>query len=365
MNPPSILNVRPVRSVEASMLSTRLVGGLCIRASQTRRLPRQKGPCTSCPVRTFHDDFRTFEEITEQLERLVRRNPETASLRTLSSGAHVLRLGRGDTAVERPQIWIQGGLHSQEWIGVATVMYLVDAMLSSDLLNKADVHLVPVVNVEGYRYTWREDRFMGHTLSGVNPNLNFPTAFGRFPWWLRVLMRPDSPTASMYIGPAPLSELCCSAVADELRTLRGVKLFVDLHSHGQKWMIPRGYSREPCPDHEELWEAANAAAFAVEAVHGRRYEVLQAGNLEVPVGGSALDWAYEELNIRHSYVVELRPEFLSKAKLLWAFLTQGRQAYLQGFVLPKEEIKEVGEEIFAGMEVVADRALRQDRKMLG
>merc|ERR1712129_372394 len=170
--------------------------------------------------------------------------------------------------------------------------------------------------------------------------------------------RPDQPDASMYTGPEPLSELCCRAIAQELQQLHSLSLFIDLHSHGQKWMFPHGYSAESCPHHTELLEAARAAARAVESVHGRKYEVLQASRLEMPVGGTVLDWVYKELKVPHCYVVELRPEFLSKWRMAWALLTQGKSAYFQGFELPEKEIREVGEEIFAGIVEIGRLALK-------
>merc|ERR1712129_44875 len=111
-------------------------------------------------------------------------------------------------------------------------------------------------------------------------------------------------------------------IAQELQLLHSLSLFIDLHSHGQK------------------------------------YEVLQASKLEMPVGGTVLDWVYKELKVPHCYVVELRPELLSKWRMAWALLTQGKAAYFQGFELPEEEIREVGEEIFAGIVEIGRLALK-------
>lgn len=310
---------------------------------------------------SFHSSYRTFEEIQSHLLSMVATNPGVATLGQLSSGALRLRLSK-DTSSCRPQIWIQGGLHSHEWIGTATVMYLADTLLSSpssELLEKADVHLVPVVNVDGYIRNWTEDRFAGHTSNGVNPNLNFPTAFRQFPWYIKRFLRPDRPESHMYAGPQPLSELCCQAVADEMRKLKSLKLFIDLHAHGQKLMFPYAHSSEPCPHEEVLRKAADAASKAVEGSHGRRYEVLQASHLEVPVGGTMLDWVYTELRVPHSYVVELRPEFLSKLGVLKAALAHGsfKAVYYQGFELPEDQIEEVGEEIYAGIVEIAKHAI--------
>lgn len=374
------------------------VSAACILFLKCRRRKRKRTGLTTpllesvplpvCESR-FHNDFHTFREISNHLMEIVCNHPEIASLRSLESGAVLLRLAKKapegcESNLQKPCIWIQGGLHACEWAGQAVVMYLADALISSDLLDKADVYLLPVFNVPGYRQTWDTDRFMRCTvppthewdpheeekmvrgeedksLGGVNPNCNFPTAFGKFPWWVRLSLKPHKPGSPVYHGEEPLSEMCCRAVADELRTLsrtQPLKLFIDLHSYGQKWMFPRAYAVTPCPHHAELEAAATAAVVAAEAVHGTRYEAIMASELEIPAGGSALDWVYEELGVRHSYLVELRPGFKSMCQYLVALLSRGKAAYTDGFLLPKEQIRAMGEEVYVGLMTLAEFALQ-------
>ena len=68
----------------------------------------------------------------------------------------------------------------REWIAVPTVTYIADTLLrgygkpdgsnSTYLLDTYDVIVCPIINVDGYEYTWAEDRMWRKTRS-VNGKL--------------------------------------------------------------------------------------------------------------------------------------------------------------------------------------------------
>lgn len=312
----------------------------------------------SCPLRplqvsAFHTAYQPVEAIDARLAEIADRRPCIATLRTLPGGAHILKLARSGTL--KPQIWVQGGMHSCEWIGPAAVMYLADALPDSALLDDVDVHLLPVFNVDGYRRSWEHgNRFWRNCVpSGINPNLNFPTAFGRFPLTTNALMRPHLPGGLLYTGPSPLCEESVRVVANELRGLASsLRIFVDLHSYGQLWGFPYAHTRFRCQHHQELKAAAEIAVTAARDVHGVQYQPVQLSHLET-VGGTIVDWVYEELGVTHSYCVELRPELPSGFPFLWALLSKGIFAIQEGFQLPEAQIRDVGEEVAAGIQALA------------
>ena len=55
-------------------------------------------------------------------------------------------------------MWIQCGIHPREWITHATCLYIIDRLLDEndgrELLSSLDFYIVPVVNPDGYEYTW-------------------------------------------------------------------------------------------------------------------------------------------------------------------------------------------------------------------
>ena len=58
----------------------------------------------------------------------------------------------------KPVIVIDGGIHAREWISPPTVTYainkLVENVTESDLLERFDWILLPVVNPDGYKFTF-------------------------------------------------------------------------------------------------------------------------------------------------------------------------------------------------------------------
>jgi murein tripeptide amidase MpaA len=73
----------------------------------------------------------------------------------------------------KKKIWLDAGLHSREWITVPTVTYIAETILrgygtadgasSTYLLDTFDFLISPVLNVDGYDYTWNSDRMWRKT----------------------------------------------------------------------------------------------------------------------------------------------------------------------------------------------------------
>ncbi|XP_024594797.1 carboxypeptidase A6-like [Neophocaena asiaeorientalis asiaeorientalis] len=100
----------------------------------------------------------------------------------------VLKLGRRSRAYKRA-VWIDCGIHAREWIGPAFCQWFVkEALLTyrSDptmrkMLNHLYFYIMPVFNVDGYHFSWTNDRFWRKTRSrnsrfrcrGVDANRNW------------------------------------------------------------------------------------------------------------------------------------------------------------------------------------------------
>lgn len=105
-----------------------------------------------------------------------------------------LRVGRGLEAggtKSRPRktMLITGGMHAREWISISTVNYLAWSFVSSygqdplatRILDEFDIVFVPVLNPDGYEYTWTTDRLWRKTRQethNVCPGYDLDHSFG-------------------------------------------------------------------------------------------------------------------------------------------------------------------------------------------
>ncbi|XP_063467612.1 carboxypeptidase A6 isoform X4 [Symphalangus syndactylus] len=99
----------------------------------------------------------------------------------------ILKLGRRSRL--KRAVWIDCGIHAREWIGPAFCQWFVkEALLTYEsdpamrkVLNHLYFYIMPVFNVDGYRFSWTNDRFWRKTRSrnsrfrcrGVDANRNW------------------------------------------------------------------------------------------------------------------------------------------------------------------------------------------------
>lgn len=200
--------------------------------------------------------------------------------------------------------------------------------------------IIPVLNPDGFEYTWTTDRFFrknrqlvsghdwwGRKCYGVDVSRNFPANFRKPSWGAN----PCSPT---HPGDGPLSSPEAAALATHLNASRTIA-FVDLHSYGQLILHP-WLSCTPAvgdvPDEEDLSELAIGASRAAKSVHGKSYRVGRGCEAMYNQDGSAVDFAYHDAKVKYSFEFELRDE----------------GSY--GFTLPADQIRPTAEEVWSGIE---------------
>lgn len=86
--------------------------------------------------------------------------------------------------VTKPAVWIDAGIHAREWIAPATAVYLIYKLTEKPslepeidaMLTKFDWYIMPIVNPDGYLYTWWSNRLW-------RKNRALPKAKAvRYPW---------------------------------------------------------------------------------------------------------------------------------------------------------------------------------------
>ncbi|OWK56229.1 Carboxypeptidase B2 [Lonchura striata] len=143
------------------------------------------------------------------------------------------------------------------------------------LLEHFDFYIMPVINVDGYEYTWshpsnrlwRKSR-SSHGNSkciGTDMNRNFDAH------WCGPGAS-HSECQEIYCGPYPESEPEVKAVARFVRDHKDtIKAYITMHSYSQLVLFPYSYTMNKSKDHEELESLAQKAAKAIKRTTWKTY----------------------------------------------------------------------------------------------
>ncbi|KAF4874341.1 putative metallocarboxypeptidase ecm14 [Colletotrichum siamense] len=267
---------------------------------------------------------------------------------------------------KRKTVVVTGGMHAREWISTTTTNYVAWSFITSfgkepmitKLLEHFDFVFVPAVNPDGIEYTWQVDRLWRKSRQQTGMQwcrgFDLDHAFG-FEW--SGLDSENDPCSESYGGTEPWEATEAIALAKWAKSQSQEKAefvgLIDLHSYSQQILFPFAYSCDVDPPNvENLEELATGLAKAIRLSNGEQYSVTSAcegavasrgGDSNVrrieTGGGSAIDWFYHELHAHYSYQIKLR------------------DTGSYGFLLPKENIVPVGEEIFNAMKYFGDYLL--------
>lgn len=139
--------------------------------------------------------------------------------------------------------------------------------------------------------------------------------------------REKYPCSEVYRGPSAFSEIETQAVRNVMQQLRGsIKMYISIHTYGNKIIYPYGYSTEPHPRKAKLHEIAEAGAKAVFDVTGTVFTPDQSGSLLYVSAGGSDDYAIDEAGIPYAFTFELGNEeygFAVKERCLKQTLLEG------------------------------------------
>jgi len=229
-----------------------------------------------------------------------------------------LHLHGGPVGGAKFKIWINGGQHAREWIGPAVVMYILDQLVTkygtdptvTKYLDAIEFVIVPVVNPDGYDFTWTNTRLWrknrrnnGGNVFGVDLNRNWDDHWGGEG-------SSGTPSSDTYRGTAPFSEPESLGVANyylnNVKTTGSTVLFaIDYHSYSQLILSPYGWTRNNPPNKSTLTTLGSGIASTIRAAYGLTYVSQGSWELYFTSGG-ATDWFNSKGMVPIAYTIELR-----------------------------------------------------------
>lgn len=285
-------------------------------------------------------NFRDFPAIEATLAALVAASrPVTLdTIGTSWEGRPILavKVGDPDDAPGRPNVLYIGTHHAREWIAaemaVRLVEYFADSLpattAGADLLASRDVWVVPVLNPDGYQYSfdverlWRKNRRPnGDGTFGVDLNRNYAGFWGHDD-----LGSSGVTTAEIYRGPAPASEPETQALV-AFHAAHPPDVAVSYHSYTGLILYPYGHASGAIAPDDPVFAffAGTPLAPAIEerlAESSRPTYFPGPGWMLYPTNGEYTEWAYRAHGTV-AYTVELT-----------SGCCVGGQAY--GFVFPDD-----------------------------
>ncbi|XP_044721933.1 zinc carboxypeptidase domain-containing protein [Hirsutella rhossiliensis] len=305
----------------------------------------------------FFHDYQPLPVIIRWLRLLEAMFPSYVSYVTVGKSFEgrdipALRVGLSDLSdsdVPRKTVVVTGGLHAREWISTSTVNYLAWSFITSfgkermirKLLSNFDMVFMPVINPDGFEYTWKTDRLWRKSRQPTRirfcRGLDLDHAFG-FEW--DDSQNQSDPCSESYGGQEPFQAVEAMQLAKWARngTLNKVQFvaFLDLHSYSQQILFPFSSSCAVDPPNlENLEEVATGIARAIRISNGEPYAVARACEGAV----AAKEPRRNKPQSRIDYQIKLRDT--------------GTYAFL----LPKEQIIPTGEEMFNAMKYLGDYLL--------
>lgn len=278
----------------------------------------------------FFDDFRRLEEIEAHLAALVAARPDLVTPFTIGTslegrpirGVRITKAPAGS-----PGILFNATQHAREWGATTTACFIADRLVALEgsdprvtaLLSRAWVDVIPVVNPDGYVYSWDVNRLWrknrrnnGNGSFGVDLNRNWAFQWGGG----GASTNPDSET---YRGPSAFSEPESAAMRDYFVANATLVGHIDFHSYSQLVLSPWGYTTAPPPNAAGFNALGLEMRDAIERATGTAYVAGPIASTLSIASGSSVDHAFGVHGV-----------------ISWTIEVRDKGTY--GFVMPASEI---------------------------
>ncbi len=326
-----------------------------------------RGPGLNCQdIGTSLQPYGVYHSLDEGvcfMQNLAAQYPDI--VRMISVGQSIegrtiwaLKISDNPDAVEpgEERILFTGVTHAREWATHEVMLYIAEYLTSRystddivrRIVDRSVVWLVPVVNVDGFAYSWntaipnarmwRKNRRInsGSSCMGVDINRNYSHK-----WGFDTSGSSTNPCSETFRGASAASEPETAAIQN-LVAQQKFAVAVGFHSYSQLWLFPWGYTSNITSESYTAMRAMGAACSSrIFDTHGKNYSHGQCSYTIYRTNGDFTDFAYGAHGVL-PFTPEVRPRLSSQG----------------GFLLPENQILPCAEENLAAalwlMENVAD-----------
>ena len=282
------------------------------------------------PLATFDlNRYHTLDEIYAHLDDLAKANPGKVQV-IVGGKTYEGRQIKGvkvSLGKAKHGVVLEAGIHAREWIGPATILYMLNELLTSKnadvrtLAESHDWYIFPVVNPDGYVYThtknrlWRKTRKpYGILCYGSDPNRNWG-----YKWMSGGAS--NQPCAETYAGSSAFSDVETKSLSQYLTSISNkFSAYIAFHSYSQLLMFPYGHTKEHLENYDDSLQIGKKTIQALAKRYGTKYETGNIAETIYVASGSSMDWVKGTFHKPVTFTYELRDT--------------GRH----GFVLPADQI---------------------------
>jgi hypothetical protein len=270
----------------------------------------------------WYTNYHNYADVKTYVQALAAANPTMATYINLGASIQARDIfgitvtGPGNAA-GRPMVVFTCCQHAREWITVPTGVYIAEQLLTQYatdprvrfLLDNAQVTVIPIVNPDGYSYTWTNNRLWrknrrpapaGSSCLGVDLNRNWGHQWGGEG-------ASTQPCNDTYRGASAMSETEVQRIRDYVQAHPEIVGHLDFHSYSQLVMSPWGWTAALPGAPDAAWFQAmdEAMADAIFSAFGKVYEPGPIYTTIYPASGTIVDWFYGARAIK-SFTIEER-----------------------------------------------------------
>jgi len=209
------------------------------------------------PDGPWFDAYKTYDQINAYLQTLADLRPDIATVITIGTSIEGRTIKGLEITGAAPGPDVRGVLfngcqHSREWVASMATTYIADQLIRlhgsdpaiTQLVDSTIFYVLPVVNVDGFVYTWTTNRLWrknrrnnGNGTFGIDLNRNWSYEWGG-------VGSSGDPNSDLYRGTAPFSEPETAALRDFLLDRPWVERHADIHSYSQYVLYPWAFTNQ-------------------------------------------------------------------------------------------------------------------------